>query len=98
MALLDKANTDAYGKPEITTFSIGVRSNPGILISGHDLHDMEMLLKQTEGSGIDVYTHSEMLPANCYPAFRKISHFAGNYGNAWWKQKEEFKSFNDRYS
>lgn len=94
MALLDKANTDAYGKPEITTFSIGVRSNPGILISGHDLHDMEMLLKQTEGSGIDVYTHSEMLPANCYPAFRKISHFAGNYGNAWWKQKVEFKSFN----
>ena len=94
MALLDKANTDAYGKPEITTFSIGVRNNPGILISDHDLHDMEMLLKQTEGTGIDVYTHSEMLPANCYPAFRKFSHFAGNYGNAWWKQKEEFRSFN----
>lgn len=94
MALLDKANTSAYGNPEITKVNIGVRSNPGILISGHDLRDMEMLLKQTEGTGVDVYTHSEMLPAHYYPAFKKYKHFAGNYGNAWWKQKEEFESFN----
>ncbi|MCH3964456.1 MAG: hydroxylamine reductase [Clostridium sp.] len=94
MALLDKANTSAYGNPEITKVNIGVRNNPGILISGHDLRDMEMLLKQTEGTGVDVYTHSEMLPAHYYPAFKKYSHFAGNYGNAWWKQKEEFESFN----
>ncbi len=94
MALLDKANTTAYGNPEITRVNIGVRSNPGILISGHDLKDMEELLKQTEGTGVDVYTHSEMLPANYYPAFKKYSHFVGNYGSAWWKQKEEFESFN----
>ena len=94
MALLDGANTSAYGNPEITKVNIGVRNNPGILISGHDLRDMEMLLKQTEGTGVDVYTHSEMLPANYYPAFKKYSHFVGNYGNAWWKQKEEFESFN----
>ena len=94
MALLDKANTTAYGNPEMTKVNIGVRNNPGILISGHDLRDMEMLLQQTEGSGVDVYTHSEMLPANYYPAFKKYSHFVGNYGNAWWKQKEEFESFN----
>lgn len=94
MALLDKANTESYGNPEITKVNIGVGNNPGILISGHDLKDMEELLKQTEGTGVDVYTHSEMLPANYYPAFKKYSHFVGNYGNAWWKQKEEFESFN----
>lgn len=94
MALLDKANTETYGNPELTKVNIGVRGNPGILISGHDLKDMEELLKQTEGTGVDVYTHSEMLPANYYPAFKKYSHFAGNYGNAWWKQGEEFESFN----
>ncbi len=94
MALLDKANTTAYGNPEITEVEIGVRSNPGILISGHDLKDLEMLLDQTEGTGVDVYTHSEMLPAHYYPFFKKYKHFAGNYGNAWWKQKEEFESFN----
>ncbi|MGY5266815.1 hydroxylamine reductase [Paraclostridium bifermentans] len=94
MALLDSANTGTYGHPEITKVDIGVRNNPGILISGHDLKDLELLLKQTEGTGVDVYTHSEMLPAHYYPAFKKYSHFAGNYGNAWWKQKEEFESFN----
>ncbi|NLL78024.1 MAG: hydroxylamine reductase [Clostridiales bacterium] len=94
MALLDKANTSAYGNPEITKVNIGVGNRPGILISGHDLRDMEMLLEQTEGTGIDIYTHSEMLPAHYYPAFKKYSHFVGNYGNAWWKQKEEFESFN----
>ena len=94
MALLDKANTEAYGNPKMTVVNIGVGSRPGILISGHDLRDMEMLLKQTEGTGVDVYTHSEMLPANYYPAFKKYTHFVGNYGNAWWKQKEEFESFN----
>ena len=94
MALLDSANTGTYGHPEITKVNIGVRNNPGILISGHDLKDLELLLKQTEGIGVDVYTHSEMLPAHYYPAFKKYSHFAGNYGNAWWKQKEEFESFN----
>ena len=93
MALLDQANTEAYGNPEITKVNIGVGKNPGILISGHDLKDLEMLLEQTEGTGIDVYTHSEMLPAHYYPAFKKYSHFRGNYGNAWWKQKEEFESF-----
>ena len=93
MALLDKANTGHYGNPEITKVSIGVRKNPAILISGHDLRDLEMLLEQTQGTGVDVYTHSEMLPAHYYPAFKKYSHFAGNYGNAWWKQKEEFDSF-----
>lgn len=94
MALLDKANTETYGNPEITEVNIGVGKNPGILISGHDLKDMENLLKQTEGTGVDVYTHSEMLPANYYPAFKKYDHFVGNYGNAWWKQNEEFESFN----
>lgn len=94
MALLDKANTSAYGNPEITEVNIGVRDNPGILISGHDLKDMEELLKQTEGTGIDVYTHGEMLPANYYPAFKKFDHFAGNYGSSWWRQNEEFESFN----
>ncbi|WP_425278655.1 hydroxylamine reductase [Defluviitalea saccharophila] len=94
MALLDKANTSTYGHPEITKVNIGVRNNPGILISGHDLKDMEELLKQTEGTGVDVYTHSEMLPANYYPAFKKYDHFVGNYGNAWWKQNEEFEKFN----
>ena len=94
MALLDKANTTAYGNPEITTVDIGVRKNPGILISGHDLKDLEMLLDQTEGTGVDVYTHSEMLPAHYYPFFKKYKNFAGNYGNDWWKQKEEFESFN----
>ena len=93
MALLDKANTSAYGNPEITTVELGVRDNPGILISGHDLRDLEMLLEQTAGTGVDVYTHSEMLPAHYYPAFKKYPHFAGNYGNAWWKQKEEFEKF-----
>ena len=85
MAVLDKANTETYGNPELTKVNIGVKGNPGILISGHDLKDMEELLKQTEGTGVDVYTHSEMLPANYYPAFKKYSHFVGNYGNAWWK-------------
>ncbi|MGB0405553.1 MAG: hydroxylamine reductase, partial [Fusobacterium sp.] len=94
MALLDSANTTAYGNPEITEVNIGVRSNPGILVSGHDLKDLEMLLDQTKGTGIDVYTHSEMLPAHYYPKFKKYENFAGNYGNAWWKQKEEFESFN----
>jgi len=94
MALLDKANTEAYGNPEITKVDIGVRKNPGILISGHDLRDLEMLLEQTKDTGVDVYTHSEMLPAHYYPAFKKYPHFAGNYGNAWWKQKDEFESFN----
>ncbi|WP_287827457.1 hydroxylamine reductase [Bacteroides sp.] len=94
MALLDKANTESYGNPEITTVNIGVSNKPGILISGHDLKDMEELLKQTEGTGVDVYTHSEMLPANYYPKFKKYKHFVGNYGNAWWKQREEFESFN----
>ncbi len=94
MALLDKANTESYGNPEITKVNIGVRNNPAILISGHDLKDMEELLKQTDGTGVDVYTHSEMLPAHYYPAFKKYEHFVGNYGNAWWKQKEEFESFN----
>lgn len=94
MALLDKANTEAYGNPEITQVDIGVRGNPGILISGHDLRDLEMLLEQTQGTGVDVYTHSEMLPAHYYPAFKKYPNFAGNYGNAWWKQKDEFEKFN----
>ncbi len=94
MALLDKANTTAYGDPEITKVKIGVGKNPGILVSGHDLRDLEMLLEQTQGTGVDVYTHSEMLPAHYYPAFKKYPHFVGNYGNAWWKQKEEFESFN----
>lgn len=94
MALLDKANTETYGNPEITNVNIGVRSKSGILISGHDLKDIEELLKQTEGTGVDVYTHSEMLPAHYYPAFKKYDHFVGNYGNAWWKQNEEFESFN----
>ena len=94
MALLDSANTGTYGRPEVTVVDLGVRNNPGILISGHDLKDLEMLLEQTEGTGVDVYTHCEMLPAQYYPAFKKYPHFAGNYGNAWWKQKTEFKSFN----
>ncbi|MFK4786021.1 hydroxylamine reductase [Fusobacterium sp. MFO224] len=94
MALLDSANTTAYGNPEITEVNIGVRSNPGILVSGHDLKDLEMLLEQTKGTGVDVYTHSEMLPAHYYPKFKKYENFAGNYGNAWWKQKEEFEAFN----
>ena len=93
MALLDEANTSAYGNPEITKVNIGVRNNPAILISGHDLKDLEMLLEQTNGTGVDVYTHSEMLPAHYYPAFKKYPHFAGNYGNAWWKQTEEFERF-----
>ena len=93
MALLDKANTQAYGNPQITKVSIGVGKNPGILVSGHDLRDLEMLLEQTQGTGVDVYTHSEMLPAHYYPAFQKYPNFVGNYGNAWWKQKEEFESF-----
>lgn len=93
MALLDKANTQAYGNPEITKVKIGVDKNPGILISGHDLRDLEMLLEQTQGTGVDVYTHSEMLPAHYYPAFKKYDNFKGNYGNAWWKQKEEFEAF-----
>jgi len=94
MALLDKANTTAYGNPEITRVNIGVGKNPGILISGHDLKDLEDLLKQTEGTGVDVYTHGEMLPAHYYPRLKKYKHLVGNYGNAWWKQKEEFTSFN----
>ena len=94
MALLDKANTTTYGNPEITKVNIGVGTRPGILVSGHDLRDLEMLLEQTQGSGVDVYTHSEMLPAHYYPAFKKYTNFIGNYGNAWWKQKDEFESFN----
>ena len=94
MALLDKANTESYGHPEITTVNLGVKSNPAILISGHDLKDMEELLQQTEGTGVDVYTHSEMLPANYYPKFKKFEHFIGNYGSSWWNQKKEFESFN----
>ena len=94
MALLDQANTETFGNPEITKVNIGTGKNPGILVSGHDLHDLEMLLEQTKGTGVDVYTHSEMLPAHYYPAFKKYPNFAGNYGNAWWKQKEEFESFN----
>ena len=93
MALLDKANTQAYGNPQITKVSIGVGKNPGILVSGHDLRDLEMLLEQTQDTGVDVYTHSEMLPAHYYPAFQKYPNFVGNYGNAWWKQKEEFETF-----
>mgnify|MGYP003363314484 FL=1 len=94
MALLDKANTSAYGNPQVTHVNIGTGKNPGILVSGHDLRDLEMLLEQTQGTGVDVYTHSEMLPAHYYPAFQKYPNFVGNYGNAWWKQKEEFESFN----
>jgi len=94
LALLDKANTTVYGSPEITTVNTGVRQNPGILISGHDLKDLDELLKQTEGTGVDIYTHGEMLPSHYYPAFKKYSHFVGNYGNAWWKQAEEFEKFN----
>ena len=94
MALLDKANTETYGNPEITKVNLGVGKNPGILVSGHDLRDLEMLLEQTQGTGVDVYTHSEMLPAHYYPAFKKYSNFIGNYGSAWWKQKEEFETFN----
>jgi hydroxylamine reductase len=94
MALLDEANTSSYGNPEITEVNIGVRNNPGILISGHDLKDLEQLLIQSEGKGVDIYTHGEMLPAHYYPAFKKYDHFVGNYGNAWWKQKEEFETFN----
>ncbi|QAA21398.1 hydroxylamine reductase [Sporolactobacillus terrae] len=94
MALLDQANTNAYGNPEITEVNLGVRDRPGILISGHDLRDLELLLQQTQGTGVDVYTHSEMLPAHYYPAFKKYPNFVGNYGNAWWKQKEEFERFN----
>lgn len=94
MALLDRANTETYGNPEITTVDIGVGSNPGILVSGHDLRDLEMLLEQTQGTGVDVYTHSEMLPAQYYPAFKKYPNFKGNYGNAWWCQREEFETFN----
>jgi len=94
MALLDSANTGTYGNPEITKVNIGVRNRPGILVSGHDLRDLEQLLEQTQGTGVDVYTHSEMLPAHYYPAFKKYDNFVGNYGNAWWKQKEEFESFN----
>ncbi len=94
MALLDEANTRTYGNPEITSVNIGVRKNPGILISGHDLKDMEELLKQTENSGVDIYTHGEMLPANYYPAFKKYGHFVGNYGSSWWRQNEDFESFN----
>jgi hydroxylamine reductase len=94
MALLDEANTSAYGNPEITTVSTGVRGNPGILISGHDLKDLEELLDQTAGTGVDVYTHSEMLPAHYYPAFKKHAHFAGNYGGAWWSQAQDFETFN----
>ncbi len=94
MELLDRANTSTYGNPEITRVNLGVRKNPGILVSGHDLKDFEMLLEQTKGTGVDIYTHSEMLPANYYPAFKKYDHFVGNYGNAWWQQKEEFEAFN----
>ena len=94
MELLDKANTENYGNPEITKVNIGVEKNPGILISGHDLKDLEMLLEQTQGTGVDVYSHSEMLPAHYYPKFKKYKNFIGNYGNAWWKQQEEFEAFN----
>ncbi len=94
MELLDRANTSTYGNPEMTRVNLGVRKNPGILVSGHDLKDFEMLLEQTKGTGVDIYTHSEMLPANYYPAFKKYDHFVGNYGNAWWQQKEEFEAFN----
>ena len=94
MALLDKANTSRYGNPEITEVDLGVRNNPGILISGHDLHDLEELLEQTKDKGVDVYTHCEMLPGQYYPFFKKYPHFAGNYGNAWWEQRKEFESFN----
>jgi hydroxylamine reductase len=94
MALLDEANTTTYGNPEITSVNIGVRNNPAILVSGHDLKDMEQLLEQTDGTGVDIYTHGEMLPANYYPAFKRYDHFVGNYGNAWWKQDKEFASFN----
>lgn len=94
MAMLDSANTEAYGNPEITKVNIGVGSRPGILVSGHDLKDLEMLLEQTQGTGVDIYTHSEMLPAHYYPKFKKYHNFIGNYGNAWWKQKEEFEAFN----
>ncbi|MDD7372683.1 MAG: hydroxylamine reductase, partial [Sarcina ventriculi] len=94
MALLDKANTESYGNPEITKVNIGVQNRPGILVSGHDLKDLEELLIQSEGMGVDIYTHSEMLPAHYYPKLKKYSHLVGNYGNAWWKQKEEFESFN----
>ena len=94
MALLDGANTSAYGNPELSKVNIGVGKRPGIIVSGHDLRDFEMLLEQSKDAGIDIYTHSEMLPANYYPAFKKYDHFVGNYGNAWWKQKEEFESFN----
>jgi hydroxylamine reductase len=94
MSLLDKANTESYGHPEITSVNLGVGTNPGILVSGHDLKDFEELLKQTEGTGVDIYTHSEMLPANYYPAFKKYKHFVGNYGNSWWAQTKEFESFN----
>jgi hydroxylamine reductase len=94
LALLDKANTTTYGNPEPTAVNIGVGSNPGILISGHDLHDLEQLLEQTKGTGVDVYTHGEMLPANSYPAFKKYDNFVGNYGGSWWRQKEEFDKFN----
>lgn len=93
MALLDQANTQAYGNPRISKVKLGVNKNPGILVSGHDLRDLEMLLEQTQGTGVDVYTHSEMLPAHYYPAFKKYPNFVGNYGNAWWRQKEEFESF-----
>jgi len=94
MALLDKANTETYGHPEITQVNLGVRNNPGVLISGHDLKDMEELLRQTEGTGVDVYTHGEMLPAHYYPAFKKYGHFVGNYGSSWWHQNEDFETFN----
>jgi hydroxylamine reductase len=94
LALLDKANNSTYGHPEPTKVNIGVRNNPGILISGHDLKDLEELLKQTQGTGVDVYTHGEMLPANAYPTFKKYNNFVGNYGSSWWKQKEEFEKFN----
>jgi hydroxylamine reductase len=94
MAALDSANTGAYGNPELTEVNIGVGANPGILISGHDLKDMAELLQQTEGTGVDVYTHGEMLPANYYPAFKKYSHLKGNYGSSWWHQNEDFESFN----
>ena len=94
MALLDKANTDSYGRPEVTHVNIGVGKRPGILISGHDLRDIEQLLEQTQGTGVDVYTHGEMLPAHYYPRLKKYSNLVGNYGNAWWKQKEEFSHFN----
>lgn len=97
MALLDEANTTTYGNPEITEVELGVRNRPGILVSGHDLKDLEELLKQSEGKGVDIYTHSEMLPAQSYPYFKKFPHFAGNYGNAWWKQIDEFETFNGMF-